>query len=471
MKLLSSFILVSSLAFASPQDYGFVYNLQNSIKGNASVLVDVDINSFTGKVAEAVLPPFVAHTNNQALHLTAEQTQKINDSAAAIQLFGPRISLIEASTSHWQTAYSWGDHALAGYAQANNGTVNNLSMTGLTTLNGVARDSWPKAAEIVVDQSGAGDFTSITQALNYVETLRTVNPTKYYHIRVSPGDYYENPHFKGYAIYEGVARRTRIYGQTKISSPGPSFIEGFDFRANPLGVAPVIVNGLNNTCIMGNCYFNHYGTFAGTSIGIIVTNSSSFVHLKHSELYVQNHHVNATNILFRLSGGGVEVFNCRLKTSSSITGLDNEFLAYIDGNGWAQFENSEYMALHDTNALVHISGATTGYVSFMDFSVANNDFPSNTINFVGTSTDKVNWYGKQVGSLHVKGQMSFAGQTVSNFEGMSPYIDHTKIKNLNADLQHQHITLEEKAAYNDLLDLNIYATPVGGGKHELWVKE
>jgi len=115
MKLLSSFILVSSLAFASPQDYGFIYNLQNNIKGNESVLVDVEINSFTGKVAEVVLPPFVAHTNNQALHLTAEQTQKINDSAAAIQLFGPRISLIEASTNRWQTAYSWGDHALAGY--------------------------------------------------------------------------------------------------------------------------------------------------------------------------------------------------------------------------------------------------------------------------------------------------------------------------------------------------------------------
>lgn len=115
MKLLSSFILVSSLAFASPQDYGFVYNLQNSIKGNESVLVDVEINSFTGKVAEAVLPPFVAHTNNQALHLTVEQTQKINDSAVAIQLFGPRIDLVEASTNYWQTAYSWGDHAIAGY--------------------------------------------------------------------------------------------------------------------------------------------------------------------------------------------------------------------------------------------------------------------------------------------------------------------------------------------------------------------
>lgn len=115
MKLLSSFILVSSLAFASPQDYGFIYNLQNNIKGNDSVLVDVEINSFTGKVAEVVLPPFVAHTNNQALHLTAEQTQKINDSAAAIRLFGPRISLIEASTNHWNTAYSWGDHAMAGY--------------------------------------------------------------------------------------------------------------------------------------------------------------------------------------------------------------------------------------------------------------------------------------------------------------------------------------------------------------------
>ena len=115
MKLLSSFILVSSLAFASPQDYGFVYNLQDSIKGNDSVLVDVEINSFTSKVAEVVLPPFVAHTNNQALHLTAEQTQKIDDSAEAIQLFGPRISLIETSTNHWNTAYSWGDHALAGY--------------------------------------------------------------------------------------------------------------------------------------------------------------------------------------------------------------------------------------------------------------------------------------------------------------------------------------------------------------------
>lgn len=115
MRLLSSFILVSSLAFASPQDYGFVYNLQNDIKGNDSVLVDVEINSFTGKVAEAVLPPFMAHTNNQALHLTAEQTQKINDSAAAIQLFGPRIDLIEASTNYWQTAYSWGDHTMAGY--------------------------------------------------------------------------------------------------------------------------------------------------------------------------------------------------------------------------------------------------------------------------------------------------------------------------------------------------------------------
>lgn len=115
MRLLSSFILVSSLAFANPQDYGFVYNLQNSIKGSDRVLVDVEINSFTGKVAEAVLPPFVAHTNNQALHLTAEQTQKINDSAAAIQLFGPRIDLIEASTNYWQTAYSWGDHTMAGY--------------------------------------------------------------------------------------------------------------------------------------------------------------------------------------------------------------------------------------------------------------------------------------------------------------------------------------------------------------------
>lgn len=115
MKLLSSFILVSSLAFASPQDYGFVYNLQDSIKGSDSVLVDVEINSFTSKVAEVVLPPFLAHTNNQALHLTAEQTQKINDSAEAIQLFGPRIGLIEASTNYWQTAYSWGNHALAGY--------------------------------------------------------------------------------------------------------------------------------------------------------------------------------------------------------------------------------------------------------------------------------------------------------------------------------------------------------------------
>lgn len=158
MKLLSSFILVSSLAFASPQDYGFVYNLQNSIKGNESVLVDVEINSFTGKVAEVVLPPFVAHTNNQALHLTAEQTQKINDSAAAIQLFGPRISLIEASTNRWQTAYSWGDHALAGYllpadlspyattqqvVEAVSGAVTNLNLYAVPVVGG-KHELWVK---------------------------------------------------------------------------------------------------------------------------------------------------------------------------------------------------------------------------------------------------------------------------------------------------------------------------------------
>ena len=38
-----------------------------------------------------------------------------NALAAAVQPLGPRLDLIEGGTNAWQTAYGWGDHALAGY--------------------------------------------------------------------------------------------------------------------------------------------------------------------------------------------------------------------------------------------------------------------------------------------------------------------------------------------------------------------
>ena len=63
-------------------------------------------------VANAAL---AAHTNrtDNPHGVTAAQLGALT--AETDPMAGPRLDLIEAGTNAWQTAYGWGDHALAGY--------------------------------------------------------------------------------------------------------------------------------------------------------------------------------------------------------------------------------------------------------------------------------------------------------------------------------------------------------------------
>lgn len=50
-------------------------------------------------------------------------------------------------------------------------------------------------------------------------------------------------------------------------------------------------------------------------------------------------------------------------------------------------------------------------------------------------------------------------------------IRHSQLRGFNDDPAYRHITSQEKAAYDSVTNLNVYAVPVSGGKHQLWMKE
>lgn len=50
-------------------------------------------------------------------------------------------------------------------------------------------------------------------------------------------------------------------------------------------------------------------------------------------------------------------------------------------------------------------------------------------------------------------------------------IRHSQLRGFNDDPAYQHVSSQEKAAYSFVTNLNAYAVPVSGGKHQLWMKE
>lgn len=266
------------------------------------------------------------------------------------------------------------------------------------------------ANEITVDVSGYGQFTSITQALAYVDQIHATNATLYVNLHIVAGRYNENPVFKGYTVLRGDFRRTRIYGNTTITG-GPTFFDGFDFRTTD-GSTPLTVDGLTLKSVLGNCYILNSFNKDSPSYGIVMTNSVDYLQINNTEVYTRNSSdtANAKAICIMASSGGFELVNLRLKTSSS-PAYDNEYLGWFFGTAAIQVENCEYQVLHDHYGNVYLGDVTTGF-EWMDSSAENNEYLGNFLNIYGDGAGNARFYGKEVGSMKVHGSILYsAGNT------------------------------------------------------------
>lgn len=263
--------------------------------------------------------------------------------------------------------------------------------------------------EVIVDKSGKGDYSSITQALEYVDSVHATNATRYVAIHIVVGDYYENPVFKGYTVVYGDARRSRILGNTTITG-GPTFFENLDFRTLN-GTTPVTFTqiGLNLKCIIGDCYILNDYAQDTINYGVVMTNSpaGTYCQIFSTEIYVCNMSAtaNAKAICVNMDSGGLELWNLRLKTSSA-GGIENEYLAWLTGTAGLQVENSEYQVLHDLNGTLRIDDSAG--VEWMDSSVVNNENKGNFLTLSGSHATAINYYGKETGALKVRGDIEIS---------------------------------------------------------------
>lgn len=284
---------------------------------------------------------------------------------------------------------------LRGTVKYNQSEIINMSMLHSNTAN-----------EIIVDVSGYGHYTSITQALKYVDSIHATNATAYVNIHVVAGLYAENPVFKGYTVVRGDVRRSRIIGNTTVIG-GPTFFDGFDFRTTD-GTPPLTFDSIQSTPVLANCYILNSGSFDNSIYGVVMTNSVAYVHINNSELYVRNTstHAEAKAVLVKTDSGGFELVDMRLKTSSeNPNSFENEYLAWMTGDASIQVERCHYLVLHDTNGNVYMGDPGVGF-EWIDSSVANNENPTHFLNFYGDAKDNVTFYSKETGSLKVNGNLT-----------------------------------------------------------------
>ena len=118
--------------------------------GHATAQVAMmDLNDVPGDMPVCVTnwgPYVVANSAGLASHInrtdnphvtTAEQIGALT--AEADPLAGPRLQLIESETNRWAAAWSWGDHALAGYLPSSSW------LTWLDTNTYVRAETWSSA--------------------------------------------------------------------------------------------------------------------------------------------------------------------------------------------------------------------------------------------------------------------------------------------------------------------------------------
>lgn len=267
------------------------------------------------------------------------------------------------------------------------------------------------ANEITVDVSGGGQFSSITQALAYVDAIHATNASLYVNMHVVAGRYDESPVFKGYIVVRGDVRRTRIYGNTVVG-PGPVYFDGFDFRTTN-GSTPVTFDGTVGKSVLGNCYILNDFTRDAPNYGVVMTNSSNYVQIFNSEIYVRNNSAteNAKAVCVMAGSGGFELVNMRLKTSSaSGYASDNEYLGWFFGDASIQIECCQYQVLHDTNGMIYMGDVTTG-VEWMDSASMNNEHPTNFLNVYGNGAGNIRFFCKEMGVLKVRGSVAYTSET------------------------------------------------------------
>lgn len=271
-----------------------------------------------------------------------------------------------------------------------------------------------RASEFLVDASGGGDFTTISQAVAHVDSLHAITPNTEISVHVAPGTYYEDITItKARIILRGDNRRAKIWGSITILET-PTYLSELYIRSVD-GRTPLVYKNINSATIstLSDCYLLNAISLDATTYTMEVTNSSVWVNLAGCEIYNGNTSSGSSSksVVFGLHGtGGLEVFDCRLKTTSSYPTKNNdEFLAIMNSDISVQYENSIYLSVHDETPSVIVNG--TSDISWSDSSIVNSQNPLIPLRIAGNSVNPIVYYNKSVGKFFVNGSMNLGPAT------------------------------------------------------------
>ena len=267
--------------------------------------------------------------------------------------------------------------------------------------------------EIVVDQGGKGNYTTIAGALAEAAAIHATNATALVNIRVCAGYYTEDVTIAAYTLMRGEARRSRITGTATVTG-APVYIDGVYFLGT--GAATMTFNGVAWAAAssLDNCYIVNSGAIDGPLYGIVITNSTGASGLRvfNSEIYPRNTSAGASaktiaiGAFSNAAGVYAELINTKIKTSSSGK-ANTEYLVYADGSFETEIQNSVWYSFHDTSPKIHVDD--TAHVAWEDSSLSNWTAPTNTFATEGTSATPLIHFSKETGSLKVNGTLTVTG--------------------------------------------------------------
>lgn len=164
-----------------------------------------------------------------------------NALAAAVQPLGPRLDLIEAATNDWRTAYSWGDHSLAGYLLP-------ADIAGLATTQHVAEAVAAIPRDRIITQDGSqwidatGGVWRVSSGgggywtISILGTLYGSATNAYYEVRSAPFDFwtYDQAYWDGDAYFRWYPDGAPGHGKVYVEIQGEEGSHDYNYPTNDI---------------------------------------------------------------------------------------------------------------------------------------------------------------------------------------------------------------------------------------------
>lgn len=265
-----------------------------------------------------------------------------------------------------------------------------------TNVYNIALSNWvaslpvvPLTKQVYVDQGGSGQFTTVTAALNWVNTQHLSDPSSWYAVVLNAGNYAEDVTIgSAYTIMEGAAgtaRRAKMTGTVTITNQ-PVYLDHMYLGATDTDCILLVsnVNG-NAGNVMGlvDCFADAGFNQANPVYVAKIVNCTAAINFRtyNSELYAQNNSASANAKccgFFTTNNSAVatiEMHESRLKLSGN-SNPNSDYICWLNGSDSFNIIGGEMDIFHDSAPKVHLDGASTASIatSYMNEQYAGNPY-------------------------------------------------------------------------------------------------